>query len=470
MALKELREAYTAKSKEIRDYHASIEKEDRAWTKEEQESFDTRQKEISDIEQRIKNAEKLEDRQFEADEASYRSEEKDRFEFEARKREKDGVEDDPNRPVTEEERSKAILAWISGAYADEAGRRAAERCGINILARELPLDTYRGADEFGNQFRAPRNKQEVREQSRARREARIRERENYRPERRALSTLTAGAGGNTIPDEMMRPIEESLLQWGGMRQVSTILTTDTGADLPIPTNDDTANTGEIVADSSSHTEQDTTFGQIVLQSYKYSSKFVKVSVELLQDSSVGMVDFLGRALGTRIGRITNKNFTDGTGTGEPTGVVTAAGNSGITAATAGELAFDEVIDLKHSVDPAYRGNGSFMMHDSTLSILKQMKDSQNRPLWLPNLIPGEPSTFDGDPYTINQSMPTGATAKGLLYGDFSKYLIRDVRGITLVRLDELYAISGQVGFLSFARYDGNLLDAGTDPVKFLTLA
>jgi HK97 family phage major capsid protein len=114
-----------------------------------------------------------------------------------------------------------------------------------------------------------------------------------------------------------------------------------------------------------------------------------------------------------------------------------------------------------------------MFNDTTLKLLKKIKipqfsgDTAGQPLWRAGLAASEPDTIDGDPYTINQSMASGTGQKSMLYGLLSKYLIRDVRDITLVRLDERYAELGVVAFLAFSRHDGDLLDAGTHPVKYL---
>ncbi|MCY1305329.1 phage major capsid protein, HK97 family [compost metagenome] len=153
----------------------------------------------------------------------------------------------------------------------------------------------------------------------------------------------------------------------------------------------------------------------------------------------------------------------GTGVGQPTGIVTAA-SVGANAATAAAITFDELIDLEHSVDPAYRqaGRCRFMFHDSTLKAIKKLKDDQKRPLWLPGVAVREPDTVLGYAYTINQHVPVLASeAKAVLFGDFSKYLIRDVLAVSLFRLtDSKYTEKGQVGFLAFSRHDGNLIDVG----------
>jgi HK97 family phage major capsid protein len=288
-------------------------------------------------------------------------------------------------------------------------------------------------------------------------------------EYRAQGVGSGAIGLFTVPNEMMRPLEVALLTFGGMRQVATVIRTDTGANLPIPTVNDTGNVGAILAENTAATTQDVAFGQLVLGSYKYSSKIVLVSVELMMDNAINLAQFLGDALGTRIGRITNTHFTVGTGGGtQPTGIVTAAtsGKVGLVGQTT-TVIFDDLVDLEHSVDPAYRQGGRFMMHDKTLAALKKIKDSQGRPLFLPGLSVNAPDTILGYPYTINQDVAQmAANAKSILFGALSKYIIRDVLGVTLLRLDERYAEFHQVAFLAFARFDGNLLNAGTNPVKY----
>jgi HK97 family phage major capsid protein len=292
-------------------------------------------------------------------------------------------------------------------------------------------------------------------------------------EQRALSTLNTSSpvdGYYTIENEMMRPLEEALLAFGGVRQRATVIRTETGAALPIPTDNDTANKGEIIDENTAVNEKDITFGQLVLNSFKYSSKMIRVSVELLQDASFPLGPYLGRKLGTRIGRIQNDHFTTGNGSTQPNGIVTASTASG-TQLAAQTPTYAEMVSIEHSVDPAYRQSPGvgWMFHDTMLAEVKKIVDaSTGRPIWLPNMIGGAPDTILGHPYTVNQSMAVAAgsgAGKSILFGDLSKYIVRDVREVTLVVADQLYAAYHQVAFLAFARADGDLLDAGTHPVK-----
>jgi len=289
---------------------------------------------------------------------------------------------------------------------------------------------------------------------------------------RAMS-LTAASGGYTVPQGFVNALEVALLAHGGVRKVASVMRTATGNDLPWPTMNDTSNKGEIINEATTFgASVDPTFANVVFKAFKYSSKPILASTEILTDSAFDLAAEIGEALGTRIARIQNDHFTTGAGTTLPKGL-TIAGVVGKAAASMTAFTADEVIDLEHSVDPAYRENASFMFHDTVLAFIRKLKEATtNAYIWQPGLQNGVPDRLLGYPYTINQSMSAAFTTgqKLILFGDMSKYKIRDVAEVRLVRLDELYAQTDQVGFVAFMRTDGNLLDAGTRPVKWLALA
>lgn len=283
------------------------------------------------------------------------------------------------------------------------------------------------------------------------------------PELRAQGVGTGSTGGYLVPQGFSEEIDKALKAFGGMREVARVLPTPTGNDLPWPTVDDTANVGELLAESVAAGAQDVAFGQVILKAYKYSSKVVLVSNELLQDSYFDVNAMLRDLLAERIGRITNTHFTTGTGTGQPKGVVTEAGSGkvGATGQTT-SIVGDDLIDLAHSVNVGYRRAGQcyYMMADSSLKAVKKLKDTTNRYIWLPSLAVGEPDTINGWPYVVNEDVAAmSANAKSVLFGNFSKYIVRDVLEITLIRLVERYAEYGQVGFIAFSRHDGRAINA-----------
>lgn len=279
-------------------------------------------------------------------------------------------------------------------------------------------------------------------------------------------------GGYLVPTGWGASLVEALKSFGGMRDVATVFSTEGGNQIPWPTVDETGQSGELVPESTTAASQDINFGTVSIGAYKWSSKQFAVPFELLQDQGPGIdiEAFIRRSAATRIARIQNTKYTIGTGAAEPQGIVTAAasGKVGITGQTTTVL-FDDLIDLEHSVDPAYRNlpGVGFMFHDNTLKVLKKMKDTQNRPLWLPGLSVKEPDTINQYRYTINQDMPVmAANAKSILFGKLDEYMIRDVMQVTLFRFDDSAFVSkGQIGFLAWARGDGKLVTGG-QPVKY----
>jgi HK97 family phage major capsid protein len=274
---------------------------------------------------------------------------------------------------------------------------------------------------------------------------------------------TGSAGGYLVPQGFSDLLEKFLKAYGGMRQSARIFPTPDGRTIPWPTVDDTANVGEIIAENQTYDYQDVPFGSISLLAYKYSSKMVNVSVELLQDSYFDIDSLLAELLAERIGRATNAHFTTGTGTSQPLGVMTACGTGTISPITgapgdATSCTYADLVNLEHSVDPSYRPGSIWMFADSTLKALKKLTDDNGRPLWqssLAGLMGSWPDNLMGYPYVINQQVATmAANARSILFGNLSKYIIRDARDITVVRLVELYAAAGQVGFLAFSRHDG----------------
>lgn len=266
--------------------------------------------------------------------------------------------------------------------------------------------------------------------------------------------------------------EEALLYYGPMWQVAEIIRTDTGNSLNLPTINDTGNTGTILAEAGTITTADPTFSSVVLGAYKTESKLVLVSNETLQDSAIPLEPIIGRILGERIARGTNTMFT--TKTNGPTGIVTTQCGATVGKAAAATNAFTlpEVIDLVHSIDPAYRPMSSFQMHDNIVAATRKLVDSNDRPLWEPSVQAGQPDRLYGYPVRINNAMATNLATgnKVMLFGAMNKYKIRVAGGLRVIVARELYAANDQVGFFGFLRVDGNLLDAGTDPVKWMALA
>jgi HK97 family phage major capsid protein len=320
-------------------------------------------------------------------------------------------------------------------------------------------------------------------------------------ERRDMGIGTSTLGGYFVPRGFVYEVEEAMKWYGSMLQSSEIMDTATGQPLPYPTDNDTTVVGEIVGEGKQVSDADVTIGQILFGAEKFSTKMVKASLELLQDSAFALAPYIRNKFAIRLGRILNTKFTVGNGNGanpvEPTGLLTAAiancaaaqlASAGVLYGTAllaagsanntggaetggTSIGSQDLTDLEHTVDPAYRPGASYMFHDQTLRFVKRLLDKYGHPLWKQTMVAGEPDRLNNYPYWINNDMPIIAlNAKTVLFGDMKKYLIRRVKELGVITLQERFADYGQVAYIGFARYDGNLLDAGTHPVCYLQQA
>lgn len=274
-------------------------------------------------------------------------------------------------------------------------------------------------------------------------------------------------GGYTVPTTLVGTVLEAQKAFGGMLEAADVINTAGGGPLSYPTTDGTGEEGEIVPESQSASDEDISFGTKSLGAYKFSSKVVTVPFELLQDSAVDIEALVMGRLNMRLARVKNRLFTVGTGTGQPMGANTAAalGKQGAVSAVP-VLTYEDLVDLEHSVDPAYRAVAKFMFHDQALAMIRKIKDTTGRPIYVPALsdgsVGGAPARVNNRDIIINQHMPVPAPgARSILFGDFKTYKVRNVMDMTMFRFtDSAYAKKGQVGFLAWMRADGNLMDVG----------
>ncbi|HEY5805065.1 MAG TPA: phage major capsid protein [Lysobacter sp.] len=292
--------------------------------------------------------------------------------------------------------------------------------------------------------------------------------------RNTMSTGVGSEGGFTVQQEVASELIKATKAFGGLFEVATSFNTSTGASMSWPSLDDTANEGEIVAENVSATDLDPAFGNVSMATYKFSSKTVAVPIELLQDSQVDIESVVTELLGERLARVRHRKYTVGTGTAEPRGIVVASGVGKVGATgTTTSVSYDDLVALEHSVDPSYRsGRGvGFMMHDDAIAMIRKIKDTQGRPIFVPGYEQGNPGGAPdrllNRPITPNQHMAApAANAKSILFGLLSNYRIRNVMAATMFRFtDSAYTKKGQVGFLAWQRAGGNLLDISGTTVR-----
>ena len=263
-------------------------------------------------------------------------------------------------------------------------------------------------------------------------------------------------GGYLAPDEFERNLVEALEEQNIFRQFAHVITTSSGdRKIPVVASKGTASW---IDEEAAFPESDDTFGMLSIGAFKLATT-IKVSDELLHDSVFDVASYIAKEFARRIGAAEEEAFFTGNGTGRPTGILNATGGAetGVTSAGA-NISFDDVIDLYYSLRSPYRRNAVFMMNDSTVRALRKLKNGSGDYLWQPSVTAGTPDTILNRPVYTSSYMPTvAAGAKSILFGDMSYYWIADREGRTFQRLNELYAPTGQVGFLSFERVDGKLI-------------
>jgi len=295
-------------------------------------------------------------------------------------------------------------------------------------------------------------------------------------EMRAISEQTTvdAEGGYTIQSGFSNKLEVAMLPFGPMAQVATIWNTPKGNDIEWPTLNDTANSGAQIAEATTMDtgETEMVFANKTFKAWKQRAGILRISNELLQDSAFNIMQIVADALGERMARGNNTLFTTAAGTTTVSGIVTGASTSGASGVAATALTRANLVDLKFSVNSAYRQGpkSGYMVNDTTLAAIAKLGfgTADDRPLYQASAIAGEPDRLEGKPVWVNNDLADiGASAKSVLFGDFSKYIIRYAGPSRLVILKERFAEVDEVGVVLLKRIDGQLLDAGTKPVKYL---
>ena len=319
---------------------------------------------------------------------------------------------------------------------DPEDRAAAASAGLIIRKNDLVVRLAQGRD-------IPRNRRHLEQL-----------------QTRDQTVGTANQGGDWVAREFMYELEKYMLYYCEMREHARVVRTATGAAMDWPKANDTAVKGRRVAEATTFTGP-TNIGGVAkgtINAYKYTSDTVKATIEFLQDNFMDFTPWVFEALAERIGRIQADEFTTGTGSSQPQGAVTGAG-AGPTAANVDKVTLDDCLKLKHNVDIAYRKQAKYMMHDTTLLNLSLQKDAMGKYLLQD---PKDPTQFIlwGLPVAINNSMATAATtARSVLCGDFSRFIIRDVMDVTITRQDELFSNDGEVGFVAISRADSLVINS-----------
>ena len=275
--------------------------------------------------------------------------------------------------------------------------------------------------------------------------------------RNALSVGKDDEGGFTVPGEFERRLIQGLEENNIFRQMAHVIRTSSGT-RKIPIANDTMEASWI-DEGEEIPETTTKFAQTTLSAYKMGA-MIRVSNELLNDSAFDIAAYIADRFGKAMGRAEEKAFIVGTGDKQPTGLLndTVGAETGTTASSSTAVTFDDIFKLYYSLKSPYRAKASFLCNEELLLQLMMLKDGQGNYIWRPALDVGKPDTILGRPIYTSGFMPGVARGnKVMTFGDYSYYWVADRASRTFRRLNELFASTDQVGFMTTQRVDGKLI-------------
>ena len=272
----------------------------------------------------------------------------------------------------------------------------------------------------------------------------------------ALQVGTDSEGGYLVPDEYERTLVEALEEENIFRTLATIITTTSGErKIPVAS---TKGTASWIEEEGAYPESDDAFTQVTIGSHKLAT-MIKISDELMQDSAFDLESYIANEFARRIGAKEEEAFFTGDGTGKPMGIfpsVAAAADNVTT--TGASVSFDDMMELYHALKRPYRRAAKFIMNDATVKSLRKLKDNNGQYIWQASVVAGTPDTVLNCPVVTSAYAPALEAGKaGILFGDYKYYWIADRQGRSFKRLNELFAATGQVGFLGSERVDGKLI-------------
>lgn len=281
-------------------------------------------------------------------------------------------------------------------------------------------------------------------------------RTNFRQVSNVLSEGVDANGGYLVPEEYDHRLIDILDEENVMRKLGTRITTSGEHKINIAA---TKPAAAWIEEGGALTFGDATFDQIILDAHKLHVA-IKVTEELLYDNAFNLENYIMQQFGKALANAEEDAFINGTGTGQPLGILAATGGAdvGVTAKSATAITADELIDLIYSLKRPYRKSAAFLLNDQTLAAIRKLKDNYGQYLWQPSLQAGEPDRILGYAAYTSPYFPAVAAGKpAVAFGDFSYYNIGDRGTRSFAELKELFAGNGMVGFVAKERVDGKLV-------------
>jgi HK97 family phage major capsid protein len=244
-----------------------------------------------------------------------------------------------------------------------------------------------------------------------------------------------------------------------LRQVSSVIQTGNDRDLIIQA---TAPAAAWISEGQEIDLSDMTFAKKTLKAHKLATA-ISISNELLQDSFYNLEDFISNEFAEVIGQEEEQAFFNGTGEGQPLGLlpqINADSDTYIQAASVA-IAADDLINLETALESSYKQNACWIMHPTTLAAVRKLKDGDQNYIWQQALTAKTPTQLLGYPVYTSSNLPTILDNTGevvVLFGDFSKFIIGQRGNIVFKPLREIKALQDLSVFLMLERVDCILSD------------
>ena len=270
---------------------------------------------------------------------------------------------------------------------------------------------------------------------------------------KALKRGSDGAGGYLVPDTFEQTLVRSLTEKSVLRKLATVFTTNKRMKIPCIVSDGNAAwipEGEVVPLS------EIAFGEIILDAYKLAHKII-VSDEMLEDADFDVEDYIRQLFVESISVAEESAFFTGDGNGKPLGIIHQA-EVGCVSDEVGQIDFDDIINLIHSVKPPYRNNAALVMSTDAMAKLRRIAIYRGKSYWGVSIADGEMETLFGYPVYVTNDLPAVEAGNlPVLFGDFSHFWIGERGKRSIKRLVERYADKGQVAYITSERIDAKLV-------------
>lgn len=276
-------------------------------------------------------------------------------------------------------------------------------------------------------------------------------------DRKALTVSNDEQGGYLAPSEMSSEFVRDLVEYSPIRSVASVRSIG-GPSVKYPKRTDGTN-AQWEGEGEDGEESTVSFGQVEVPARKLMT-YVDISNELLSDSGGAAEAEVRLALAEDFGKKEGAAFVNGTGAGQPEGLMTHDGIGEFLNGHATNLSAEKMVSLMYDLQGAYRNNGTWMMNGTTLGIVRNLKDGDGRFLWQPSFQAGQPETILGRPVVEAVDMPDlESGAFPILFGDFSGYRIVDRLAMSILVNPYLLATKGQTRIHATRRVGGRVIQA-----------